>query len=118
MLPFVPDFRVEVVAGKRETLVKVSGELDIATAGKLGRALEELGADGRRIVVSLAEVWFIDAIAARRLLRARSVVEAAGGTLTLTDALPQAERLFELGGLRHLFEFVPPLGGAAADPAT
>jgi anti-sigma B factor antagonist len=84
--------RVSVIAEGADTMVRVSGELDLATAPELERALDGIQAPAGRVVLDLRELSFSDAIGLR-------VIEAASRRL--------GERLIVFGTrppVRHLFE--------------
>jgi anti-anti-sigma factor len=77
----------------RESLVTVTGELDVATAGQLGALLTEvLRAGSSRLLLDVAGVTFIDCSGLAVLLRAREASEVAGGGLCLLQ-VPRCVRV-------------------------
>lgn len=86
--------------------VVVHGELDFAGAVPLKERLMETGA--AMVVVDLAELTFVDAAGISALLSAREELGREGRRLVLRGALPQTRRVFDVLGLAHLLEDVPP----------
>ena len=80
------------------TLLRVSGEVDLATAGTLEDALT--GAAGAAVVVDLTEVPFMDSTGLNALVNGRRAIQDAGGSIALvvTPQSPVA-RLLEITGM-------------------
>ena len=85
-------------------ILRVSGELDLATAADLRASLDGALASGSRVVVDMAEVAFIDASGLRPILEAAEALNGSG-PLTLVNA-PLAARLLRLTGLTDLSTIV------------
>ncbi|WP_105973173.1 STAS domain-containing protein [Streptomyces geranii] len=89
------------------TVVEVSGEIDLATAGFLA---EQLDAATSRpdpdVLVDLRGVGFFDCSGLRELCRAESRARERGGRLRLVSDTPRLHRLLRASGLLHRF---PPL---------
>jgi anti-sigma B factor antagonist len=84
--PGVPALRTTVERSEAAVLVCVQGELDLATAPALERALLDAAADGPvELAVDVSGVGFVDATGLGALLRAAEAVQAAGGSLRLTS---------------------------------
>ena len=85
-------------------VVSVSGELDIATAGRLG---DELGRtserSARRVIVDLVGVTFIDSVALGVLTEEARRLRASGGTCVVVSQDPRILRVFEITGLDRIF---------------
>jgi anti-anti-sigma factor len=77
----------------------VGGEIDLASAAKIERALGYATSGASRIVIDLAAVDFIDSIGVAALLRAQRHAAANDCSLALRRPPPQARRLFELAGV-------------------
>lgn len=89
--------------GQRYCLLALEGDLDIATAPQLVRALDEQLSAGRLIVrLNLAHLGFCDAAGLAVIVSARDALAAAGGSLTLTDCAPALQRLLQITGLTDL----------------
>jgi anti-sigma B factor antagonist len=97
------------------TVVAVVGEIDVATAPELERALDEAGV-AKRVVLDLSECGFIDSSGLRTLLGARSAAAAAGGSLVLVVSDPGILRVFEVMALHELLEIHDTLAGAVSSP--
>ncbi|HEY5836890.1 STAS domain-containing protein [Streptomyces sp.] len=96
----------------RHTRAAVSGEIDHACAGTLDRVLHDgirQAPDG--VDLDLTGVTFFDCGGLNALLRARSIAEQHGVSLTVTAVSPAVERLLTLTGTRVLF-----LPGGAGPP--
>lgn len=85
-------------------VLRVSGELDIATqADLLSHATPLLTADARAIRLDLAEVSFIDSSGLGALVRLRQQAIAAGRELVLANPPRPVTRILTLTGLDDLF---------------
>ena len=78
-------YAVQVIDDGGEVLVRLEGEVDSASAPEF---LAELkgplsAADNRTVRLDLSRLRFLDTAGARALLRARELVAAAGGRLTV-----------------------------------
>ena len=104
-----PALGVEVVRRGRRAHVTVRGELDIAGAPALERALVEQTRMGRTVVLDLRELTFIDVTGLRLLLRTIADARRDGIEFAVV-AGPRVERLLDLCGLTPQF--------SAPDPQT
>lgn len=87
-------------------VLKLTGELDIASAPLLERAMEGLdNPSQRRVLIDLSELSFMDSTGLRALLRARELVAESDRELTLRDGPRQVRRVFELSGTAEAFTF-------------
>lgn len=79
------------------TVVSLSGELDIATADRLTKALDGLSiARGARMVVDLSSVEFMDSTGLRLLISANRVAGERGYEFAVVVGDSPAKRVFEL----------------------
>lgn len=83
-------------------VVRVRGEVDIATAHELGDHLSRLPGSAS-IEVDLTETTFLDCSGIRVLLLALHRAVREGGDVTATGATGIVARVFELTGLAELF---------------
>ena len=83
------------------TLVTVSGDIDISTAGQLRERLTALAAGGCPLVIDLNPVTFIGAAGLGVLALAASRATAHGGTLHVASDRYQTRRLFRITGLHN-----------------
>jgi anti-sigma B factor antagonist len=87
-------------------LVAVAGEIDLATAPQLNRALRGLLAQGRnQMVVDLDGVTFMDASALSVLVAAHRSVTESGGSFSLVSHDARCVRLMRITGLAEVFSF-------------
>jgi anti-anti-sigma factor len=90
-------------AGERTTVV-VAGEIDMATARRLRRALRDALAESvRGVDLDLSRVFFCDCTGLNVLLDARQHASADGKTVTIGPAGPAVVRLLALSDTSSLF---------------
>jgi anti-sigma B factor antagonist len=97
-------FSVRVLPRKTSVVrVRVSGALDLCTAPELERVLEPELRSGRRVLLDLSGVWFVDSSGLRAIARAAQIARSQGGELALDSPVPeQARRMIEITGLQAL----------------
>jgi anti-anti-sigma factor len=80
-------------------VVRVRGELDLSTAGRLCRAIQDVG-DARRLMIDLSELEFCDSTGLRALMSAVREIEVLGGraAIAVTPDGP-FDRLLQLTGV-------------------
>jgi|RhiMethySRZTD1v2_1073278.scaffolds.fasta_scaffold01640_26 anti-sigma B factor antagonist len=80
--------------------LKLSGELDMASAPRVRQAVDDAVGRGRnQVLIDAADVTFIDSSALMVLLTARSELVDGGGTLRLSAASPPVIRILEIAML-------------------
>ena len=97
------DLRVDVLS-TAPLVVRVSGEIDVASAPKLREEL--LGAlrrHGTRLAVDLGGVTFMDCAGINALLVARRHARVEGGWVRVTRASTHARNILMLTGLHREF---------------
>lgn len=96
-------FSADVIHGEGSVVLRLSGELDIATAPLLRRAIAEVvGPRLRAVIVDLAGLHFLDVYGSRALADARHIVIAANARFELRSpsaATLRVIRLVDLDGL-------------------
>jgi anti-anti-sigma factor len=80
------------------TLVRVAGEIDLATAPELDRELRRAQRTAGVVVLDLTAVSFMDCSGLHVILDARRRAFGRGGQLNLAGVGRQPRRLFELTG--------------------
>jgi len=87
------------------TLVRVFGELDLATVPSLERAMAPIMAGGSRFVaLDLRELDFIDVAGLRLALRLEGLAQLQGVRFAIVRGPIRVQRVFELTGMQR---FVP-----------
>ena len=100
-------FGISVVQSRDELAVVVVGELDLASAPRLGvEVAEALKTSSTPITLDLRQVDFIDSTGLRMLLSLRNDAKRNDHALTLVPPAPAARRIFELTGTRGLFDWL------------
>ena len=89
------------VDGDGGPVVRITGEIDLATAPQLQRGLEDLGTTGR-VTVDMSAVDFMDSTGLATLLRHSVRMRDDGGSLAIIQASANVRRLFEFCCLDHL----------------
>lgn len=98
--PTRPEFSVEVDPGRR--LVRVSGELDMATAPVLVAAAQSLADGSSDLIVDLAGLTFIDSAGLNTLVELGVAAHDRGCNLRLRNMTGHVRRVVTLGGLTSL----------------
>jgi anti-sigma B factor antagonist len=93
-------FSAKVIELDDDSLVVLSGELDMATAPTLIRTLDPLVAHvSRDVVLDLSELTFIDSSGIAALVEAQHRLSENGRELSVHGARRSALRVFEIAGL-------------------
>jgi anti-anti-sigma factor len=100
----------------RVMVVRVQGEVDAATAPRMGETVNRLLAKGQRVVLDLRHVDFMDLHGLAVLMRATRQARADGGSFAIARPAPCVTRLIDLvhaeGELRILPDGSDPLDAA------
>lgn len=88
------------VDGRRPAVVRLVGELDLASAPKLESVLAGLDGD---VELDCSRLGFIDAAGLRAFQKVRMRCEARGCELVLVDPSPAVDRLLRMVELDRLF---------------
>lgn len=115
----VLDFRVEVDQSDSCVVVRIVGELDIATAPQVVQVFDGIGDGGPRIVIDLLDTSFIDSTGLTTLFRAHKRFEDDPREFCLVCGPDNAEvrRVIDLMGFDEVFTIYPSLGAAGCDAA-
>jgi len=99
------DARVSVSRfGTDSFVVAAGGELDLFTSERLREKLADvLELGGRRILVDLTGVSFMDSTALGVLVGAGKTLQASGGQMVLVADDPRVQRVIEITGLARVF---------------
>lgn len=86
--------------------IRIVGELDIATAPELERALEDCAGVGPgRLLIDLEGLEFMDSTGLASIIRAQLSADQNGHRLVLRRGSPQVQHLFELTGILDRLTF-------------
>ncbi len=96
----VPGLRIEREEAPSMHTLRLSGELDLTSAGLLETVIAECCADGaRRVVLDLGALRFMDSTGLRSLLISQEVCTVNDCAFTIESLTPQVKRLLELSGM-------------------
>jgi anti-sigma B factor antagonist len=87
--------RVEVERRNGRAAVRAVGELDLASVGELGDAIDRAGT-ARAVVLDLAGITYFDASGVRLLRRAHDEASARGSSFRVRRASPIVRTVLEL----------------------
>ena len=90
---------LQVNSGDGNGVVRLIGELDIATVPQASAAVTEACERATNVVVDLSQLTFMDSSGVRLLLQAWATQHERGGDLILRAPTPTVRRLFDLLGL-------------------
>ena len=99
---------LQINSETREGIVTLllAGELDIASAPELQRAMDDLASTHtERLVIDLGAVTFMDSSGLRTLLLARQRADDGDHELVLRSGSRQVQRVLELSGAIDSFTF-------------
>jgi anti-anti-sigma factor len=87
--------------------VRVQGELDAATAPRMGETVNRLLARKQRVVLDLRHVDFMDLHGLAVIARATRSARTDGGSLTIARLAPRVRRLVELVDAENELRILP-----------
>ncbi len=97
---------VEKLVESDRTVIKVTGEVDAASADRLRNAIIEVIDGGQaQVTVDMRDVSFMDSSGLRVLIAGYKAAESAGGALTVGNPSDVVVRLLDITG--QLARFVP-----------
>lgn len=100
----IPTFELLTMEADDGSVVKVVGELDLATAPQLQKVLVDLSEQGaRQVTIDLAEMGFIDSNGLSALITAWKHMREIGGDLALRSPSASAMKVFEITGANRVF---------------
>lgn len=89
----------------RRVVLRLVGDLDIATGGQLFDAAAELSPpEGGQVCADVSGLHFVDAAGLAALHAVHSLVVSRGGHLVVTGARPMTRRLLAITGLDDVLE--------------
>jgi anti-anti-sigma factor len=112
--PFACHWRLE---GRLAASVRVSGELDLATAAQVERALDDALRHARLVLLDISAMSFIDCSGLHVLFEATSRARNAGAHVVLAGASEQVEDLLRRTGTDNYLEVLRVPEGVATHAA-
>ncbi|HUH80539.1 MAG TPA: STAS domain-containing protein [Solirubrobacteraceae bacterium] len=100
----IEQLRIDERREPDRVVIALGGELDMASAPLLQRAIEGADlAEGGMVVLDLQDLQFIDSTGLRVILAARKLCSERGQELAITHSSQQVERLLSVTGVaEHL----------------
>jgi anti-sigma B factor antagonist len=112
-------FRIEVQPERKRVHVRLFGELDVSTAGRVERQLVDLRDAGwSRLVLDLSGLSFLCSTGVHLVLRWTEAARADGFELTLVPGRPEVQRVFDTVGITDQLPFAPEEAADAQEVAT
>jgi anti-sigma B factor antagonist len=102
-----PKLNVWVDDAPARVVIRLAGEIDLATVPKLRQVLDAHARSGQTMVIDLREIDFIDSMGLAALVRARHRAIARGAKLELVTPPEAVYKVFTLTRLDQLFDWVP-----------
>jgi anti-sigma B factor antagonist len=95
-----PGLRIKREEASSTHTLRLSGELDLTSAGLLETSIAESCADGaRKIVLDMSDLSFMDSTGLRSLLVSQEVCTVNDCSFTISSLTAQVQRLLELSGM-------------------
>ncbi len=94
-----PEFQVRIDDGPHRVLVRIIGDLDMATVGRLATATRDVLDAGRHVVFDLGGVSFVDSSGLRYFLDLYQRAGSTGFSFALRQARRSVHKTFEVSGL-------------------
>jgi anti-sigma B factor antagonist len=108
-------FDVDVFDQDGWTVLRVTGELDVATAPRLRQEAVRVVAEGRlRLVMDLAGVDFLDSTGLGVVIGVLKRARGHGGDLVLAGLSPQVSKVFEITRVNEIIRIVESVSDAIA----
>jgi anti-sigma B factor antagonist len=112
------DLKLAVQDHGDHAMIKVGGEVDLATSPQLQAVLVDLVDRGlHQLTIDLEQVSFLDCAGIGMLVDARRRVQEHGGSLKLVRPAPLVRRVLEVTGMTAVFPIDSSPGGGAGHRA-
>jgi anti-sigma B factor antagonist len=102
-----PRLQVWVDDSPARVVIRLAGEIDLATVPQLRQVLDAHARSRQTMVLDLREIEFVDSMGLAALVRARHRAIARGAKLELVAPPESVYKVFTLTRLDQLFEWVP-----------
>jgi anti-anti-sigma factor len=101
------EFRIEEERLDGRVVLRLRGELDLASADAVAQRLDALAADDEPVVLDLDRLAFMDSSGLRVVLQAAETSRTTGWSFGLTAGSEQVQNLFASAGLTDRLPIVP-----------
>ena len=98
-----PGFALQVTEGGEGPVVRLVGDIDLASSGEVRECLHGLA--GQRVTLDCSGVTFMDSTAIGVLVASEQRNEQDGGVIVLRGVQPAQMRIFEIAGLSESLNF-------------
>ena len=105
MVELGPEFSLEATRIGSNEVVVVKGEIDLASAPTVDKALSKYSK--KEVFLDLRKTEFMDSAGLKVLITQRVRIEESGGVLRLVVGEGPVMRLLELAGVREAFSIRP-----------
>jgi anti-sigma B factor antagonist len=111
-----PTLNLKVLHGDQETLMSLSGELDLSSAPALRELLAGAFADDRprRTVLDLSDLIYLDSTGLSIFVSAHKRAAASGAEFCLANPNPSVRQLFKITALDRFFTILDSAGQTVA----
>jgi anti-anti-sigma factor len=104
-------FSVSTELTGTDVVLVISGEVDMASGGRLRSYLQEAVETGRRVVLDLDEVDFMDSTGLNAIVQALHQARKADGDLVIRSASIPVRRLLDVSGVARFLPYDGPAAG-------
>jgi anti-anti-sigma factor len=94
--------KIEVLPSETQVILRLEGELDSSSAPAFAKAIAELDASPRPVLLDMAGVSFIDSTGVGAVVAARRTLDQRFASLRILNPRERARFVFELTGLGEL----------------
>jgi anti-sigma B factor antagonist len=113
-----PQFDVSVEHAGTTAIVRLAGELDLATAPELAEVLHGLGPSCERIILDLTRLEFIDSTGLRLAVTEHGRASADGFEFVIAGAAGTVLKVLRLTGLDVTLPLAPDVASVLGDAST
>lgn len=92
-------FRIEVLAGDEQVILRLCGELDVTSTGTFTKAIDDLDATLRSVILDLGQLSFIDSTGVGAIVHARKDLSSRSVQVSILNPSERARFVFDLTGL-------------------
>ena len=113
-----PEFDVSVERDGTTAIVRLAGELDLATAPELTEVLHALDAECERVILDLTALEFIDSTGLRLAVTEHGRASADGFEFVIAGAAGAVLKVLRLTGLDVTLPLAPDVASVLGDAST